>query len=770
MNQIKFSKSKAVLQCAIAASLVLGAVPSAGAAAAGSQTSKLLSQADAKVTREEAIAIAEKVVTPPSGFEGPEATFQRSWRGFNENPSWEVSWRSNGGSFQSMSVLIDTMTGELLEINRWNLSNENASAFPPKVTYEEAVKIAQDQVGKLFGSKAAFQYEDDGDEWGKVVRGPEDSYRVSFRRLVNGVPVMSQGLQIQINGNGELVYLYNHSGQNIQYQDPSGVIPQNDFHQKADEQMKMKLAYITIRPNNPSFAPAPGEKQKEEIRLGYLPAISNNLFDAKTGEAVDFLGRTVTLAEPSDQPLGEKQAGTPARRNAPVTEKEVLDILKRDYSIPQEVDVSDIKKSEGWWNTDKPVWQVQMEYGTANSSVGWTGAVIEAETGKVLEFRVSTYLYDKYRSDMKEGKEPPKFPVSEEKAKEIALAFAKKQSADKLDQLFWSSEPRESRSADEPVYSFRFERRVNGVPAADQYVQVGVSAEDGSIVEYGLLWNETAAFPEVDGTIDALQAKETYLKEAEYQLRYILTSDPYQMPSGSQPLEAKLVYQMQLPWTGLAYIDAKTGQMKDWTGADAKPKQTESDSQPSDIKGHDAENELSYMVKLKVIKPQDGLVLPDQVVSRGEFLNMFLTAAGTYGDPTLYRGSFDDAKPSFGDVDKDSPYFGAVELAVRDNLLDSAEKTFEPERPITREEAAKLLVTALGYQKLAERDKLYQLPFADRDEIRYKGFVAIAGDIGLITGEGQRYNPKAKLTRAETAVILYRYLQKRAEYRVSTRF
>jgi Zn-dependent metalloprotease len=769
MNQIKFSKSRAVLQCAIAASLVLGAVPSAGAAAAGLLTSKLLSQADAKISREEAIAIAEKVMTPPSGFEGPEATFQRSWRGGNEHPTWEVSWRSSGRDFRNVRVTIDAMTGELLEFNRWDASDMSAP-FPPKVTYEEAVKIAQDQVGKLFGSKAAFEYAEDGGEWGKVVRGPSDSYHVSFRRLVNGVPVMSQGVQVQINGNGELVYLNSDSGQNIQYQDPSGVIPQGDFHQKVDEQMRMKLAYVTIRPDNPGIASAPGEKPKEEIRLGYIPAIWNSIFDAKTGTAVDYLGRTVTLPEPSDQPLGEKQASTSPKRNAPVTEKEVLDILKREYRIPEEVELSNIRKSEGWWNTDKPVWQVQMEYSTANSSTGWPGAVIEAETGKVLEFRVSPYLYEKYRRDAEEGKEASKFPVSEEKAKETALAFVKEQNADKLDQLFWSSEQLDKRRADEPVYSFQFERRVNGVPVSDQYVQVGVSAEDGTVVEYALRWNEEAAFPEVKGTIDALQAKETYLKGAEYQLRYILTSDPYLKRSGSQPTEAKLVYELQLPWTGLAYIDAETGEMKDWSGADAKPKQTESDSEPSDIKGHDAENELSYMVKLKAIRPQDGLVHPDQIVSRGEFLNMFLTAAGTYGDPTMYRDSFGDIKPSFDDVDKDSPYFSAVELAVRDNLLDPSDKTFEPDRPITREEAAKLLVTALGYQKLAEHEKLYQLPFVDRDEIRYKGFVAIAGDIGLIAGEGQQYNPKAKLNRAETAVILYRYLEKRAEYKVSTRF
>ena len=82
--------------------------------------------------------------------------------------------------------------------------------------------------------------------------------------------------------------------------------------------------------------------------------------------------------------------------------------------------------------------------------------------------------------------------------------------------------------------------------------------------------------------------------------------------------------------------------------------------------------------------------------------------------------------------DKSAWYYSAVETAYANGAITRQTDTFRPREPITREELAVMLVRALGYGTLAQSLSGLELPFDDVTDNR--GYVAIAYDIGMITG------------------------------------
>ncbi len=97
----------------------------------------------------------------------------------------------------------------------------------------------------------------------------------------------------------------------------------------------------------------------------------------------------------------------------------------------------------------------------------------------------------------------------------------------------------------------------------------------------------------------------------------------------------------------------------------------------------------------------------------------------------------------------------------------SSETAFTPDALITREEIATMIVRAVKYQ---DEQLLVNLDtsksFVDDSSIGSfaKETVKQAAALGIVNGrEGNKFDPKANATRAESAVMLYRSLEKLEE-------
>lgn len=154
----------------------------------------------------------------------------------------------------------------------------------------------------------------------------------------------------------------------------------------------------------------------------------------------------------------------------------------------------------------------------------------------------------------------------------------------------------------------------------------------------------------------------------------------------------------------------------------------------------------------------DGLYRPGAAVSRQELVSLIIRIMGKSEDALqLQKG---DA--SYNDTSKVWAK-GYIELARELSIVHGDEnKHFNPETPVTREEAVTMLVNCLD----AEEETEFAKQFIDEEDISgwARNNVAAALKIGLINGfPDNSFRPQQHVTRAEVAVLLENFLGLRGE-------
>jgi hypothetical protein len=121
---------------------------------------------------------------------------------------WSIHWQyQEGNSGYGFSSRVDAITGDILSIGLPRvLLSENEVFYPPKISKEQAIKLAEEFIAQAAPSIPVEQlsleedtYLADQPLFGSVY------YHLRFVSKVNGVPSPSETLQMSING--ELIVL-----------------------------------------------------------------------------------------------------------------------------------------------------------------------------------------------------------------------------------------------------------------------------------------------------------------------------------------------------------------------------------------------------------------------------------------------------------------------------------------------------------------------------------------------------------------------------------
>ncbi|QQY79978.1 S-layer family protein [Keratinibaculum paraultunense] len=165
----------------------------------------------------------------------------------------------------------------------------------------------------------------------------------------------------------------------------------------------------------------------------------------------------------------------------------------------------------------------------------------------------------------------------------------------------------------------------------------------------------------------------------------------------------------------------------------------------SDIESHWAKKEIAYLIERGDVQGyNDGTFKPNKNITRAEFFKM---TNNVYGFKEV-------SEVSFKDVKKDDWYFEEVGKAIAAGYIGGYEDgTIRPNKPITREEAAKIIVIA---SELKEKIEDIDLNFVDSHEIGSwaKNYVKTMKSQGYMKGyEDGTFRPKRQITRGETAKI-----------------
>lgn len=175
----------------------------------------------------------------------------------------------------------------------------------------------------------------------------------------------------------------------------------------------------------------------------------------------------------------------------------------------------------------------------------------------------------------------------------------------------------------------------------------------------------------------------------------------------------------------------------------------------ADLAGHWAEKSVQSLAAKHIVDGVDDRHYePGRSITRAEFVTMIMRALQWKG-----VSNPEAAVNPFSDVAAGAYYTGQVAGAASLGIVSGYNGAFRPNDQITREEAAVALVQAARYANLALSDKAGP-SFADANEISDWASASVdeAWSMGLMEGDGSRFNPKNSVTRAEVAVMIQRLL------------
>ncbi|MBD2864185.1 fibronectin type III domain-containing protein [Paenibacillus sp. IB182363] len=179
-----------------------------------------------------------------------------------------------------------------------------------------------------------------------------------------------------------------------------------------------------------------------------------------------------------------------------------------------------------------------------------------------------------------------------------------------------------------------------------------------------------------------------------------------------------------------------------------------------DIAGHWAKASIDDMASRLVVNGTTaGQYKPDHEITRAEFTAIVVRALG------LRKA---DQAPAFDDMKSSDWSYEAVSIGASYGLVQGYENgTFGPDRKITRQEAMTILskaMTLIGMDlsvASGQQEKLLAA-FSDKDLLSDWAALSAVLNIryGIVEGSGEQLRPQANITRAETAAIVQRLLQK----------
>lgn len=140
----------------------------------------------------------------------------------------------------------------------------------------------------------------------------------------------------------------------------------------------------------------------------------------------------------------------------------------------------------------------------------------------------------------------------------------------------------------------------------------------------------------------------------------------------------------------------------------------------------------------------------DKVLSRGEFVTFLVRVMG-WEKISPQKGSFADNQ------DSGKFYYSPIETAIIKGAIEKDNLLFRPNEPITREEAAIMLVNCLGNGGLAKRLSYFDAPFSD--VTKNIGYITMVRDFGIFNGtSATTFSPNGYALREQVAAILIRMI------------
>lgn len=686
---------------------------------------------------ENAIKIAKTKFDIPDNY-----TFESNISTSGAKKIYSLSWNSKDKmSPASIYVTIDE-DGMVTNYSKYSQDDYKQTNKLPKLSKQDALAKANQYIDSIApGLLKELRYQETNQN--SIM---DSGYYMNYYRVVNGIPFYNDRVSVNINRDTGALQNYSRQWTDIaSFPSNSGVISLQDAQKAYAEKLGFRLVYKYAQADNTLNA-----------YLAYVPVYYNGSYgiDAFTGEkrrisgdiyygfteTMDMSRQKTNMMAAAGVQLSPEELNAVEEASKLISQEEAEKIARNCefLSLTGSFKLQSYYLSSGWPDRTQYSWYLYFMK-PADDKTAYADNVsvtIDAKTGVITSFNKGTPVNETAKpiGDMAKAKVDVDAFLNR-----YYPQYAKQTEYDKL-----TSESYLSDTEQNMYYSFVYYRLVNGIPFPDNGITVNYDNTKGAVNGFSMNWFNIG-FPnsKVIG-LDAAAGSmfEKVGLELQYKLDYNANDTNAKILPQPSPDTAKAVLVYALKNTRPQIISAVNGAVLNADGTEYKETAKVS---YTDIKGNAAEKQIMVLAD-NGIYLEGSQFRPNAAITQLDFLTLLSKTLSYYG-PVI------TPKSTSQDVDELYAYL------QREGVIKAGEKA--PAANVTREEAVKYLVRALKFDKVADIKGIFNISFKDKASISpsLSGYVAIAAGLGIVDSRSGRFNPKNKITRGESAIMIYNYLQ-----------
>lgn len=696
--------------------------------------------AKSQINLEKAIQIVKANFEVPSDY----TDFSSSYNTYDDRQVWALRWSGTAERPGEFAAEVNAVNGDIVSMNYWKNDESDNSSMIPAISKEDAQDIGYKLLNRLLGQRAEeLKLVPTDQEILPLGYGPYN-YSVQYQRLVNGVPFLGNGANVQVSSTDGQITSYNLTWNEVTAPAADGVINLEQAQQAFAKAPFFKLQYWV---SSPYRILAAGEKQ--DAKLVYqLTGQNGGAIDAFTGLPIELkpgewlsadasiMGGMGGAKAESARMDSNGQVLTPQERQEVertenlLTQEKAIAEVKRWIEIPETLILRSANLGKDWRNADQRIWSFDWSNTDSGEKKAGTpqyiSARINAKTGELVGFGIS-------------NSQPGSTEVKLDRAaaQKLAEEFLNRVQPERFKEVALDQEENEQfiKIAPEPGNSqaFNYQRVVNGVSFPANGMMISVDPLSGMITSFELNWGDYS-LPGVSGVLSTEKAVDAFLKERPLTLSYV------RIYSNGIPGDLRLVYLPVAKDRSVAasnIIDAKTGELLDYQG-----QPIEKGPKPfnfTDLNGVSGAAEITVLGRAGLFGDYGNSFKPSEAMSLESLLRaMYLSRYGIWGNVNL--------------TDK--------EIIAKAKDLGWLKEDLKAGDIVNRELLAKLLLRSIQLNKIAELKDIYKVDFQDADQISGDalGYVAITTSGGILKIDGQTFAPGQTVSRAEAATAMFRIL------------
>lgn len=663
---------------------------------------------------EKILSIVKERIEDTADFEN----FSSSSYENNGNTLYSFDWNTRDDGKNESLYIECNKDGIITNYNYFNSDDESYKTKPSinKISIEKAKENAEELIKKLNPTVAdkllITPYNEDGDLY-------SNQYTFNIIRTENNIPIKGETGFLTLNSNADKITSFNlRYTSGLTFDKKDKIISKEDAQKLYGEKLGLELCYLSaFDDKNIKIIPCYTEKDTNSGK--YINALTGEIFEEKN----NIYGfREEATADKNMMALGSTSNSAINLSDAEISELEtlkgllskedIINLLKTNkyLSLPNGFELSSYRVSKDYYS-DNYISRLYYEKTKNNNFYGSLNFSVDSKTGEIKSFNYYDSETDKSTVKIKTSKN-----ASYSYLNDAAKILAKdKFSEYKEDEYTYPD------TNDNNFYSqITYIRYINDIPYKNDRISVRQNLKTGKIEQYNINYTDED-FPEITNAISIYDAQNNVFENIPYDLYYIINDK-----------NACLVYAFDDKKEII--IDANKNLFLNY----ALEEYTSKKEDYTDIEGHYAEEAICELKKYCIFLSGEKFE-PDTNIKQKEYL-FYLTSV-------------------FSRNGKISPLAGIDEIynIAKQNKIITDEE-INPEAEITRCDAAKYLVRAMGYEEISSLD-IYSAKFSDVKE--NKGAINILYGLGIIKGNGNGlFYPQNFITRAETAVIIHNYLLK----------